>query len=115
MLCVIHEGYIREIFNALWNGDAEAIAVNGQRVTPNTEVVCSGSYLQINMTRQMPPYVIEAIGDTNSLLAALNSYGWVKLGDLQQVHGITRNLKVLSKVVIPAGILRDYQYAVPVK
>ena len=50
MLFVIHEQYIREIFNALWNGGAEAVAVNGQRVTANTEVFCSGSYIQINGT-----------------------------------------------------------------
>lgn len=112
---LIHEQYIREIFNALWNGGAEAIAVNGQRVTTNTEVFCGGSYIQINGTRQMPPYVIEAIGDTNNLSAALKFYGWDKLGDFQQQYGITRKLEVLSETKIPAGKLRDYHYAVPVK
>ena len=115
MLFVIHEQYIRDIFNALWNGGAEAIAVNGQRVMANTEVFCSGSYIQINGTRQMPPYVIEAIGDTNILSGALNFYGWFKLGDLQLQNGITRKLEVLTKVNISAGKLRDYRYAQPVK
>lgn len=112
---LIHEQYIREIFNALWNGGAEAIAVNGQRVTTNTEVFCSGSYIQINGTRQMPPYVIEAIGDTNNLSSALKFYGWDKLGDLQLQYGITRKLEVLKEDVIPAGEMRDYHYAEPVK
>ena len=112
---LIHEQYIREIFNALWNGGAEAIAVNGQRVTTNTEVFCGGSYIQINGTRQMPPYVIQAIGDTNNLSAALKFYGWDRLGDFQQQYGITRQLEVLEEVVIPAGKLRDYRYAEPVK
>ena len=115
MLFVIHEQYIREIFNALWNGGAEAVAVNGQRVTTNTEVFCGGSYIQINGTRQMPPYVIEAIGDTNNLSAALNFYGWFKLGDLQQQNGITRKLEIQEKIVISAGKLRSYHYAEPVK
>ena len=112
---VIHEQYIREIFNALWNGGAEAISVNDQRVTSDTEVFCSGSYIQINGTRQMPPYVIEAIGDSNNLSSALKFYRWFQLGDLQTQTGITRKLEVLSKVVIPAGKLRDYHYAQPVK
>ena len=116
MLFLIHEQYLRGIFNALWNGGAEAIAINSQRVTTNTEVYCSGSYIQINGTRQMPPYVIEVIGDVNTLSGALNFYyNWVKLGDLQKQNGITRTLEVLSKVVIPAGNLRDYHFAVPVK
>jgi len=113
-LLVIHEQYLREIFNALWNGGSEAIAVNGQRVTTNTEVFCSGAYIQINGTRQMPPYVIEAIGDAKTLSGALKFYDWFKLGDLQQQDGITRKLKVLNKVTIPAGILRDYHFAEPV-
>ena len=112
---LIHEQYIREIFNALWNGGAEAIAVNGQRVTTNTEVFCSGSYIQINGTRQMPPYVIEAIGDTNNLSAALKFYGWDKLGYFQQQYQIMRKLEVLKEDMIPAGKLRDFHYAEPVK
>ena len=56
----------------------------------------------------MPPYVIEAIGDTNILVGAFNFYGWFKLGDLQQQNGITRKLEVLSKVVIPADKQREY-------
>ena len=63
----------------------------------------------------MPPYVIEAIGDTNILSGALNFYGWFKLGDLQLQNGITRKLEVLTKVNISAGKLRDYRYAQPVK
>ena len=59
-----------------------------QRVTSNTEVYCSGSYIQINGTRQMHLYVIDAIGDANTLSGALNFYyNWVKLGDLQQQNG----------------------------
>ncbi|HEY8910270.1 MAG TPA: DUF881 domain-containing protein [Desulfosporosinus sp.] len=112
---LIHEQYIRAIFNALWNGGAEAIAVNGQRVTTNTEVFCAGSYIQINGTRQMPPYVIEAIGETSNLSSALNFYVWYQLADLQKQYGITRKLEVLDKVTAPAGKLRDYHYAVPVK
>ena len=111
----IHEQYIREIFNALWNGGAEAIAVNSQRVTSNTEVFCGGSFIQINGTRQMPPYIIEAIGDKSNLTAALNFYGWDKLGDFQQQYGITRKLETVDRLTIPAGKLRQYQYAQPVK
>lgn len=114
-LFVIHEEYIRDIFNALWNGGAEAIAVNRQRVMTNTEVFCSGSYIQINGTRQMPPYIIEAIGDTNALNSALNFYGWFKLGDLQEQNGIVRQLETIDSITIPKGRLRAYYYAEPVK
>lgn len=112
---LIHEGDIRGIINALLNGGAKAVAVNGQRVTTNTEVFCTGSYIQINRTQQKPPYVIEAIGDTNILSTSYKFYGWLELGDIQKQYGITRKLEVLNEVVIPAGKLRDYRYAKPVK
>jgi len=114
-LYVIHEEYIRDILNALWNGGAEAIAVNNQRVMANTEIFCSGSYIQINGTRQMPPYLIEAVGDANALTSALNFYYWFRLGDLQEQNGITRRLETMTNIVIPKGNLRAYQYAEPVK
>lgn len=111
----IHEQYITAILNALWNGGAEAISVNDQRVTTNTEVFCAGSYIQINGSRQMPPYLIHAIGDTSQLSSALDFYVWHRLADFQKQYGITRTLEVVEKVVIPAGRLRDYQYSQPNK
>jgi len=112
---LIHEAYIRDILNALWNGGAEAISVNGQRVTTHTEIFCSGSYIQIAGTRQMPPYTIDAIGDTHNLQSALNFYVWNKLGDFQQQYGITRTLDVKDDMVVPAGKLKTYRYAEPLK
>ena len=111
----IHDIYIRAIINALWNSGAEAISVNGQRVTTNTEVFCCGSYIQINGTKQIPPYVIKAIGETSNLTSALNFYVWYRLGDLQKQYGITRKLETFKEVSIPGAKLHDYQYAKPVK
>ncbi|EHQ87323.1 DUF881 domain-containing protein [Desulfosporosinus youngiae] len=111
----IHEEYIREILNALWNGGAEAIAVNGQRVTTHTEVFCGGSFIQINGTRQMPPYIIGAIGDSHNLSGALKFYGWYRLEEYQEQYGLIRKLEVLEEIRVPAGKLRNYRFAEPVK
>lgn len=108
----IHEEYIRELINILWNGGAEAIAVNNQRVTSRTEIFCSGSYIQINGTRQMPPYIITAIGNQSNLQSALNFYVWDRLGDYQERYGITRKLEVPEEMLmVPAGIFSEYKYA----
>jgi len=113
---VIHEEYLRTLINILWNGGAEAIAVNNQRITTHTEIFCSGSYIQINGTRQMPPYKIVAIGNQDNLQSALQFYFWDKLGEYQQQYGITRKLEVPSEPLrVPAAIERNYMYAEPVK
>jgi uncharacterized protein YlxW (UPF0749 family) len=113
---VIHEEYIRQIVNWLWNGGAEGISVNGQRIMGNTEIFCSGAFIQINQTRQMPPYIIEAVGDVNHLQSALQFYFWDRLGEYQQQYGITRKLEVPTEpLVIPAGQSQQFRYAEPVK
>ncbi|MEA4902851.1 DUF881 domain-containing protein [Desulfitobacterium sp.] len=113
---LIHEEYIRQIVNWLWNGGAEAISVNGQRITSATEVFCSGSYIQINGTLQMAPYIIEAVGDQHNLQSALKFYFWDRLGEYQQQYGITRTLEAPDETLtIPAGQLKKFKYAEPVK
>ncbi|CAA7599911.1 Bacterial protein of unknown function (DUF881) [Acididesulfobacillus acetoxydans] len=113
---VIHEAYIRMLVNILWNGGAEAIAVNGQRIMSTTEVFCSGAYIQIGGTRQVPPYVIEAIGDAHNLQSVLQfAYTWDRLGDFQQQYGITRKIEAVKDLHLPAGSLAKFQYAQPVK
>lgn len=113
---VIHEEYIRQIVNWLWNGGAEAVSVNGQRIMSNTEIFCSGAFIQINGTRQMPPYIIEAVGDVHNLQSALKFYFWDRLGEYQEQYGITRKLEVPAEpLVIPAGQVQKFRYAEPVK
>ncbi|WP_026198762.1 DUF881 domain-containing protein [Desulfitobacterium hafniense] len=113
---VIHEEYIRTIVNLLWHGGAEAVAVNGQRITGNTEIFCSGAFIQIGQTRQMPPYVIEAVGDVNYLQSSLNFYFWDRLGEYQEQYGITRKLEVPTEpLVIPAGKAQQFRYSEPMK
>lgn len=113
---VIHEEYIRSLVNILWSGGAEAIAVNGQRITTHTEIFCSGPIIQINGTRQIPPYEILAIGNQNNLQSALQFYFWDKLGEYQEQYGITRHLDVPEEsITIPASKEYKYRYAEPVK
>lgn len=113
---VIHEEYLRTLINILWNGGAEGIAVNNQRITTHTEIFCSGAYIRINGTRQMPPYRIVAIGDQSNLTSALQFYFWDKLGEYQEQYGITRKLETPEEpLTIPAGKEIDYEFAEPVK
>lgn len=70
---VVRDTQIRAVVNSLWAGGAEAVAVNGQRVGPQTNIRTAGSSILVNLKAVQPPYVIEAIGDPAKLLAAVNS------------------------------------------
>lgn len=70
---VVHQQDIEGVLNGLRAGGAEAIAVQGHRVTATTSIRCVGNVLLLDGNTYSPPYVITAIGDgeqlRNSVLA----------------------------------------------
>jgi uncharacterized protein YlxW (UPF0749 family) len=69
---LIHEQDLQAIINALWAGGAEAMSVNGQRVLTTTAIRCIGNTLLLHGRQYSPPYSVEAIGNRDALLAALD-------------------------------------------
>ncbi len=53
---------LRDLVNALWASGAEAVAVNGERLTARTSISGAGASILINVAPYSPPYRIEAIG-----------------------------------------------------
>ena len=53
---------IRVVVEQLWGAGAEAIAVNGERITPTSAIIDVGSSLLVNSAYLAPPYQITAIG-----------------------------------------------------
>lgn len=59
------------LVNGLWEAGAEAIAVNGQRLTARSAIRTSGQPIEVNQRGIASPYVVEAIGDTRTLSGRL--------------------------------------------
>jgi uncharacterized protein YlxW (UPF0749 family) len=53
---------IRTVVEELWLAGAEAIAVNGERVTPTTAIIDIGPSLLVNSAYLAPPYQVTALG-----------------------------------------------------
>ena len=70
---VIHEQDLQAVVNALWASGAEAMAINGERLTSASAVRCVGNTLLLHGAVYAPPYRIEAIGNTSSLIGGLGS------------------------------------------
>ena len=70
---VIHQQDIQAVVNALWAGGAEAISINGERLTSDSAVRCVGNTLLLHGSVYAPPYRISAIGDQVKLAAILAS------------------------------------------
>lgn len=72
---VVHQQDLEGVINALWAGGAEAMTLQGQRVTALTAFRCVGNVLSLHGRVYSPPYVVEAVGDPEALQAALDSSG----------------------------------------
>lgn len=70
---VIHQQDIEDVMNALWNGGAEAMTVQGVRVTGRTVIRCIGNVILVDGDSFSPPYVLQAIGDPDELRAKVDA------------------------------------------
>ena len=67
---IVHDKDLLYLIRAL-APKAEALSLNGLRVRDSTTIRCVGSVILVDATRLAPPYVIQAIGDPESLQTAL--------------------------------------------
>lgn len=70
---VVHQQDLEAVMNGLWAGGAEAMAVQGHRVTATSSIRCVGNVLLIDGSVYSPPYEIAAIGDPAELQRVLLS------------------------------------------
>ncbi len=63
------------VLNELRATDAQALAINDQRIIDTSEVRVAGGYIMVNGRHLTPPYVIKAIVDPDNAVNALNMIG----------------------------------------
>lgn len=95
---IIHNTDLLELVNNLWASGAEAISINEQRVTAQTNITCIGPTILINKTRVAPPFLIKAVGDTKKLVNGVKN-GYLKSLEL---YGIKYHIEKYERIEIPA-------------
>ena len=96
---VVHDIDILRLINDLKISGAEVISINSERVTSNSEIKCSGSTITINGTTYGQPFIINAIGEVESLEASIkspNSYANI----LKDVYGINVSVEDREMIII---------------
>lgn len=74
---IVHESHIFNVIQELKIAGAEAISINGQRLKPNSYISCNGPVITVDGNQYPAPFVIEAIGNQNTLLSSLELDGGV--------------------------------------
>ncbi len=75
---LVHEHHVFNVVNELYVSGATAVAINGQRLSHNSYIVCNGPVIEIDGNPHPAPFVITAIGEPDVLSSALNITGGVK-------------------------------------
>ena len=82
---VVRDDDLAILVDGLWAAGAEAIAINGQRLTVRSAIQNSGRAVHVNTRPLAPPYALEVIGNQDTLPARLlntaSGAAWFALAD----------------------------------
>jgi uncharacterized protein YlxW (UPF0749 family) len=98
---IIHDIDVLKVVNELNASGAEAVSVNGRRVVSGTSFRCVGTTILVDGVRIASPVVIRAIGDSATLMGAMNLPGGV-LGEIRESDPAMVEIEPLKKMNIPA-------------
>lgn len=75
---LVHEQHVFKVINELYISGANAISINGKRITAQSYIICNGPVIEVDGKQYPAPFVISAIGQADTMLSALNILGGVK-------------------------------------
>ncbi|GAB7102859.1 DUF881 domain-containing protein [Streptomyces phaeofaciens JCM 4814] len=95
---------MQRVVNGLWESGAEAISVNGQRLTALSAIRAAGDAILVDNKPLVPPYTVLAVGDGKNLSTRFqNSADGVYLSVLQDNYDIRTAISVEEDVRLPAA------------
>jgi uncharacterized protein YlxW (UPF0749 family) len=100
----VRDSDLAALANGLWVAGAEAISINGQRLTAAGGIRNVGTVVEVNSRAVAPPYTVLAIGDTDTLPGGLlDSTSGASFYSLAQQYGWEPTTRAASEVEIPAA------------
>lgn len=98
------------LVNGLWQGGAEAISINGQRLTSLSAIRFAGQAILVNFRPLQPPYEISAIGPSSMRSAFQKSASGAYLDNLTGSFGLRASWRT-GKQSLPAAPAPVLSYA----
>ncbi|MFF1358503.1 DUF881 domain-containing protein [Streptomyces sp. NPDC058297] len=95
---------MQRVVNGLWQSGAEAVAINGQRLTALSAIRAAGDAILVDNRPLVPPYTVLAVGDGQRLSTRFqNSPDGLYLHALQENFGIRTSISAQDDVRLPAA------------
>jgi len=108
---VVLDSDLQIVVNGLWEAGAEAVAINGQRLTGLSAIRSAGQAILVDFRPLVPPYVVDAVGDPGRLqtgFAASSAGAYLAL--LEDNSGIRVDERARDSLSLPAAgrlVLRE--------
>ena len=105
---------LQSVVNALWAVGAEAVSINGQRLTALSAIRSAGQAILVDYRPLSPPYRILAVGDSKNLSTGFSQHaGGRDLVYLADNFGIRYAIAQVSRLSLPASAGLDVRQARP--
>jgi uncharacterized protein YlxW (UPF0749 family) len=105
---------VRSVVNELWHDGAEAISVNGVRLTPTSAIRFAGEAVLVDFAPITSPYTIDAIGDSDVLVTSFaDSDVASRYHTLASAEGISFSWSEQHKLHLPGTAGVNPRYARP--
>ena len=103
---------LQAVVNALWAAGAEAVAVNGQRITAQSAIRQAGEAILINFQPVQSPYVVDAVGDPVGLATQFGASPTAdRLRSYTQLYGLRFGYHRVGSLRLPAAAELTVTYA----
>ncbi|NGO71036.1 DUF881 domain-containing protein [Streptomyces boncukensis] len=107
---------MQRVVNGLWESGAEAVAINGQRLTARSAIRAAGDAILVDNKPLVPPYTLLAVGPGAKLSKTFqDSVDGQYLHVLRKDYGIRSSISVRDEVRLPAAPSMIVRTAKPVK
>lgn len=95
---------MQRVVNGLWESGAEAVSINGQRLTALSAIRAAGDAILVDNKPLVPPYTVLAVGDGERLSTRFqDSADGLYLHALQENFGIRTSISVQEDLRLPAA------------
>ena len=117
---VVDDGRVRDTdlqdaVNALWAAGAEAVSINGQRLTALTAKRSAGSAVLVDLLPLSPPYVVQAVGQPAVLeLGLLDGEVGRRLMTYTELYGLRLDVRREQDLRLAGAADPDLRSATPV-
>jgi uncharacterized protein YlxW (UPF0749 family) len=110
----VTSGDLQIVVNGLWGAGAEAIAINGHRLSSTAAIRFAGQAIIVDFRPLARPYVITALGDPKGMQQIFEpSFAGVYLDQLTQEFQIRSSLTTSDDLTVPGDTSTRLDHASP--